>query len=173
MPHSEQDERPWGHPWEPPTGGATGPPVPGDLCFVLVAEWVAPSIARDRFDRWLRGLSWPSGQREDLVLALNEAVSNSVEHGYLLDADTSQHDMDAEVVEVRAGVLVDGNGARRISLTVCDHGRWREPSAQARFRGHGLSIIRACSDEFNIDGNAAGTTLTLTSRAAPHPPSTT
>jgi anti-sigma regulatory factor (Ser/Thr protein kinase) len=125
---------------------------------------------RDRFDRWLGDLRWPSAQREDLVLALSEAVSNSVEHGYQIHDGQARQDLVVGTVEVGARVLVEANGMRRIALTVRDRGSWREPVAPARFRGHGLSIIRACADELSIDGDVAGTTVTLVTRAAPAPP---
>jgi anti-sigma regulatory factor (Ser/Thr protein kinase) len=144
--------------------------VASELRFVLAAEWVAPSLARDRLDQWLRSLSWPTGQRQDLVLALSEAVSNSVEHGYQLDASAPQSDVAVGVIEVLARVLVEANARRRVTLTVRDHGRWREPDDPARYRGYGFSIIRACADQVNIDGRATGTTVTLTSRTAPPGP---
>jgi serine/threonine-protein kinase RsbW len=172
MPPSEQDERPGGIP-RPFPGRDAGPPVAECLRFELAPELVAPSIARDRFDRWLRGLRWPGGQREDLVLALSEAVSNSVEHGYRIRAGAPRPDLAGGTVEVRARVLAEANGTRRIALTVRDHGGWHEPVAPARFRGHGLSIIRACADEFRIDGDESGTTLALTTRSAPAPPGAT
>lgn len=172
MPPSEQDERPGGIP-RPLPGGAAGPPTADDLHFELAPDLVAPSIARDRFERWLRDLRWPSAQREDLVLALSEAVSNSIEHGYQIHAGPARQALGAGTIEVRARVLVEANDVRRIALTVRDHGRWREPVAPARFRGHGLSIIRACADRFSINGDATGTTLTFTSRAAPSPPAAT
>jgi serine/threonine-protein kinase RsbW len=167
MPPSEQDKRPGRI---PRSGGAADPRVVADLCFVLPPELVAPSLARERFERWLRELHWSAAQREDLVLALSEAVSNSVEHGYQIHASPPRQDIDAGTIEVRARVLVEGNNLRRIALTVRDHGRWREPVASARFRGHGLSVIRACADQLSVHGDAEGTTLTLISRAAPAPP---
>jgi serine/threonine-protein kinase RsbW len=169
MPPSEQDERPGGIP-RPLPGGADGPALAEDLHFELPPELVAPSIARERFERWLRDLRWPSGQSDDLVLALSEAVSNSIEHGYGIHPGPAPHALGEGTVEVRARVLVEANDGRRITLTVRDHGRWREPVGPARFRGHGLSIIRACADEFSINGDDSGTTLRLTSRAAPAPP---
>lgn len=172
MPPSEQDERPGAIP-RTVSGGTAGLPVSEGLQFTLVPEWVAPSIARERFDRWLRDLSWPSGQREDLVLALSEAVSNSVEHGYQVAPGAPGPHLGVGAVEVRAHVLVEADDLRRIALIVRDHGGWREPVGPARFRGHGLHLIRACADQFNIDGGAAGTTLTLTSRPAPSPPGAT
>ncbi|MHA6619857.1 ATP-binding protein [Pseudonocardia sp. DLS-67] len=165
MPPSEQDELPGGIP-QPLTGGAAGRRVAESIHFELVPALVAPSIARDRFGRWLHDLHWPSSEREDLVLAL----SNSIEHGYGIHPGPAREDLGAGTVEVRARVLVEATGTRRIALTVRDHGCWREPVAPARFRGHGLSIIRACADELSIDGDAAGTTLTLVTRAAPVSP---
>lgn len=169
MPPSEQDERAGGSP-HPLAGGASGRPVAEPLLFELAPELVAPSIARERFERWLRDLRWPNGQAEDLVLALSEAVSNSIEHGYRMDPGEDRPALDLGPVEVRARVLLEEGGKRRIALTVRDHGRWREPVGPARFRGHGLSIIRACADHFGIDGSATGTLLTLVTRAAPSPP---
>ena len=169
MPPSEQDERSGGTPRPLPDGAARNPAAE-DLHFELTPQLVAPSIARDRFERWLGDLRWPSGQSEDLVLALSEAVSNSIEHGYRVRAGQAPPDLVEATVQVRARVLVEESGRRRIALTVRDHGRWRKPVGPARFRGHGLSIIRACADRFSIDGNAGGTTLTLVTRAAPPTP---
>ena len=169
MPPSEQDERSGRTP-QPLPGRAACTPTADDLHFELAPELVAPSIARERFERWLRDLRWPGGQSEDLVLALSEAVSNSIEHGYRVRPGQAPADLGDATVEVRARVLVEESGRRRIALTVRDHGRWREPIGPAHFRGHGLSIIRACADRFSIDGNAGGTTLTLVTRAAPPSP---
>src|SRR5436305_642749 len=119
MPPSEQDERPGGAP-RPLPGGAPDPPVAEDLHFELAPELAAPSIARDRFERWLRHLRWPSGQREDLVLALSEAVSNSIEHGYRIRVGAAREDFGAGTVEVQARVLVEADGRRRVALTVRD-----------------------------------------------------
>jgi serine/threonine-protein kinase RsbW len=168
MPPSEQDERSGSIPRPLPDGAARRPEA-DDLHFELAPELVAPSIARDRFERWLRDLRWPSAQGVDLVLALSEAVSNSIEHGYRIHAGQARPALDLGPVEVHAQVLAEEGGKRRIALTVRDHGRWREPVGPARFRGHGLSIIRACADHFRIDGAATGTTLALVTRAAPSP----
>jgi serine/threonine-protein kinase RsbW len=167
IPPSEQDERAGGA-FGQLSGGAAGPPLAADLRFELVAELVSPSIARDRLDRWLRDLHWPAGQREDIVIALSEAVTNSVEHGYQIHDGAASQNLAAGTVEVRARVL-HGSGRRRIALTVRDEGQWREPETPAQFRGHGLTIIRACADEFRIEGTVHGTTLTLITRAAPLP----
>jgi serine/threonine-protein kinase RsbW len=167
MPPSEQDELSGGTRWSLPDRAARS--VADELHFELAPELVAPSIARDRFERWLRDVAWPSAQGEDLVLALSEAVSNSIEHGYRIRVGQAPPGLGAATVEVHARILLESGGRRRIALTVRDHGRWRRPVGPARFRGHGLSIIRACADEFSIDGSDAGTTLRLLTRAAPPP----
>src|SRR5689334_24975487 len=71
----------------PGAGGTTAPA----LSFVLAPTWASASIARERTESWLRTLHWPQGPAEDLVLAVSEAVSNSVEHGYLVPL----HEVDA------------------------------------------------------------------------------
>src|SRR5690606_35162432 len=119
----------------------------------------------DRFDHWLFALGWPTAQRQDLVLALSEAVSNSVEHGYGLLAGSSPFGQGA--IAVRADLLTEIDG-RRVGLTVRDQGRWREPVVVPEsFRGHGLSIMRASADQVTISGDDLGTTMSLLSRLAP------
>src|SRR2546421_616282 len=66
------------------------------LRLALPAEPIVVSVARDQLRRWLAGLSWPSGQLEDIVLAVNEAVTNAIEYAYL--------DQPQGVVEIQGGV---------------------------------------------------------------------
>lgn len=155
-PPSEYDERP-----------ANPPPVVGraaDLVAVLGADWAAASVARERVGRWLRDLSWPPAQRDELVLAVSEAVSNSVEHGYGVAREVVDHD---GLVTVRAAVEVERDGHRRARIVVADEGSWVERGGTRDRRGHGLTIMRACADELVVDGSPQGTTVVLHSRAAP------
>jgi serine/threonine-protein kinase RsbW len=164
-PPSDQDEHPGRPPRVPLSGGAAHPPSTAPpLRMALPADWVAPSIARDRFDHWLRDLAWPAGQREDLVLALSEAVSNSVEHGYGVPSAAAANE--DGVVEVLAELVAEPDSARRVVLTVRDSGGWQPPT-DSPHRGHGLRMIRAGGDEAVIDGDERGTTVRLTSRPAP------
>lgn len=146
------------------SGGSGVPPAsaPDDLAFELAASWVSPSIARGRLDAWLRSHRWPAAQREDMVLALSEAVSNSIEHGYGVHEDDLPT---ADTVTVAAAVTTDGP-RRRVVLTVHDDGTWIPPGPPSHHRGHGLSVMRACGDGLEIDHDGRGTTVTLTSRAA-------
>lgn len=139
-----------------------------ELRMRLSAELAAASLARQRLSRWLAGHRWPAGQRDDLILAVSEAVTNSVEHGYGVD-----HDAVVErggPVEVHGMVVGEPDGHRRVVLTVIDHGTWLPPSAVRGNRRHGLPLMEACVETLTVDGTERGTTVVLRSRAVPPRP---
>lgn len=134
----------------------------------LAADWISPSVARDRVRAWLRGHRWSPSHTEDLVLAVNEAVSNSIEHGYGLIPELDLADAE-QVVEVSARLVLTGDGTRRAEFTIRDHGRWQTPENSTTTRGHGLRIMRACAEDVHIDHGSVGTTVVLHSRSVPPP----
>jgi serine/threonine-protein kinase RsbW len=161
VPPSEQDEhssRPHRIPRDDPDPTRLGP-----LELRLRADLVSPSIARDDLDAWLLFHDWPPGQTGELVLAVSEAVTNSVEHGYEVTPDVHDHE---GIVHVTARVLAGPAGHRYVELVVADHGRWKEP-ADGIVPGHGVHLIRAVVDDVTIRGTPRGTTVTLRSRPAP------
>ncbi|HEY0450844.1 ATP-binding protein [Actinophytocola sp.] len=167
-PDSDQDKR------QQPHGTARPEPVetaPATVEFALAADWVSPSVARDRVRSWLRAHRWSPSHTDDLVLAINEAVSNSIEHGYgLVPLDGAQPARtDGAVVEVRGRLVTDPDGSRRVEFTVRDQGRWLAPSTGATSRGHGVRLMRACVDNVTIDHGRHGTTVVLHSRPMPPP----
>jgi anti-sigma regulatory factor (Ser/Thr protein kinase) len=133
-------------------------PVTAERRFFLAlpAEPGAAAVSRARMSAWLTACGWPPAPREDLVLALNEAVSNAVEHGYGVrpGAATGQG-----IVEVAAEVLADD----RVEISVRDRGGWRTPSQLRSHRRHGIPIMKACVAECVIDGTPSGTTVVLRS----------
>jgi serine/threonine-protein kinase RsbW len=135
------------------------------LDLVLAADWISPSVARDQVRTWLRANRWSPAHTDDLVLAVNEAVSNSIEHGYQVGPDDpSSH----KTVEIHGRVLRARDGSRHVELVVRDTGRWLPPAEDARTtRGQGIRLMRACVEDLTIDGNADGTTVTLHSRPVP------
>jgi two-component sensor histidine kinase len=137
---------------------------PPELRFRLAAAMAAPSQARDRLGFWLDGHGWPPGQHDDLVLAVSEAVSNSVEHGYGIDHATAG---DGGVVDVHGVVVVGPNGHRHAVLTVTDRGSWLTPSAVRGNRRHGIPLMEACAATMTIDGTTHGTTVVLHSHPVP------
>jgi anti-sigma regulatory factor (Ser/Thr protein kinase) len=163
-PPSDQDERPV-RPRQP-ANAETGANL--ELRLVLEANWVAPSLARERVEGWLRAHQWPPAQAEELVLAISEAVSNSVEHGYRVPFDAVEH---PGTVEVHARLTSDTpDGYRQVEFRVRDRGIWREPDRAVSTRGHGMLIMRTCTDELVVDGSPDGTTVVLRSRPAPPGP---
>ena len=64
------------------------------------------------------------------MLALSEAVSNAVEHGYGVRPGVVAP---PDVVEVAAEVLAEG----RVEIIVRDRGGWRSPSQMRAWRNPG------------------------------------
>jgi anti-sigma regulatory factor (Ser/Thr protein kinase) len=135
------------------------------LQVALNAEWVAPSIVRGRVRDWLAAHRWPAAHAEELVLAVSEAVSNSIEHGYAIPAGSVARS--GEMVNVHGVVVVDADGFRHVVFTVSDQGRWRAPTAKRTTRGHGMLIMRTCADDVAVDYSASGTSVVLRSRPVP------
>jgi len=131
----------------------------------LNAEWVAPSIVRGRVRNWLAAHRWPTAHAEELVLAVSEAVSNSIEHGYAIPAGSVARS--GEMVDVQGVVVVDADGFRHVVFTISDQGRWRAPTGKRTTRGHGMLIMRTCADDVAVDNSANGTSVVLRSRPVP------
>ncbi len=104
---------------------------------------------RHRLGDWLRANSVPKTLAADIVLVVNEACTNCVEHAYRgqepgrmrIDADSSDH---------------------RLRFRIADFGSWKRPPDDPGTRGKGLLLIRAVSDDVEVDGTDAGTTVTIT-----------
>jgi serine/threonine-protein kinase RsbW len=85
---------------------------------------------RSEVRRWLGPLALTGDNEDDLVLAVNEAVSNSVEHAYrpaTLDG----------TVELTFWTELDA-----VCVEVVDHGEWRIPPGQPTGRGRGIEIMQ-------------------------------
>ncbi len=85
---------------------------------------------RTQVHSWLSPLDLTEDARDDLVLAVNEAASNSVEHAYLSPSP-------ADTVE-----LTFWTEAHAVCIEIADHGAWRAPSIQPTGRGRGIEIMR-------------------------------
>ncbi|MFI9814685.1 ATP-binding protein [Saccharothrix variisporea] len=107
------------------------------------------STVRVHLDEWLLGLGLSDDDRYDLVVAVNEAVSNAVEHAYAPGAAGS--------VRVAGEVRPDGS----VHVVVADDGTWRVPPVELSDRGRGLLLMRENVDEVRVDRSATGTRVTL------------
>lgn len=125
------------------------------LRFPADPREVAP--VRHRLREWLQGSGFTEDEATDLVLAVSEAVNNSVEHAYPGPARGT--------VEVSAHIGDDG----AVHVDVTDHGQWRVPPPALTTRGRGLLLMRESVDEVEIDRSANGTTVRLTRARVPVP----
>jgi serine phosphatase RsbU (regulator of sigma subunit)/anti-sigma regulatory factor (Ser/Thr protein kinase) len=121
--------------------------VPARLEIEIPAE--APMLAalRRRLRRWmlLRGVG--EDDREDAVLAISEACSNSIEHGY-------------ERAEGAIQLTIE-HAANALQIVVHDRGRWRMRGQTAPGRGRGLVIMRSVMRTVDVSADEQGTTVTL------------
>jgi len=85
--------------------------------------------------------------REDAILAISEACSNSIEHGYERGEGVIQL-----TIEHAAGAL---------QIVVRDRGRWRMRGRSAAGRGRGLVIMRSVMRTVDVAADEQGTTVTL------------
>ena len=162
-PASDQDERP-----QNDTAAAARRPGEPDLTVVLTADWVAPSLSRNKIREWLGANQWSPAHIDDLVLSVSEAVSNSVEHGYGIAVSHASPDH-PEVIEVVGRIEQEPGGSRRAVLTITDHGQWKQPDTGPTNRRQGLRIMKACTEALTIDHSSAGTTVRMRSWPVPAP----
>ena len=134
-----------------------------DVLRVLPAQPSSLRPARAAIAEWLTLLLWPVDDADDLTLAVNEAVTNVIEHAYPAGRPGSFG------LHARCGVG-SAPASRRVTVTITDHGAWdREDRVvgPAGRRGRGLTVMSACTAETRVIRSADGTTVTLTSRDVP------
>lgn len=133
-----------------PRDPAAPGPAPVAIAFVLPARLAAPWAARSRVQQWLTAHGVEGDFADDLVYLVSEAVSNAAEHAYPPDTDGA-------VVEVQARLEPDGP-ARRVRVTVRDHGAWRPVDPDPGHRGHGLAAMAALAQELTVRRHPGGGT---------------
>lgn len=135
--------------------------------FTLVADPAAPRVARDRIAGWLAAAGWPDAEAEDIVYAVNEAVSNAAEHAYP-PGTGGDVTVVARIEDDPGDASRSGAGPRvRVRVRVCDQGRWRVPPLSDEGRRRGLFLMAALMADVRVGGGPgpAGTEVVLTSGA--------
>ena len=122
------------------------PYAPLTIDMAAAAEQL--SDVRHQFGAWLRAAAVPEWTIADIVLALNEAAANSIEHAY----------RGHEPGEVR--IEAENDGAR-VHVRIIDKGSWKPARADPGIRGRGLLLIRAVSDWLEMDCTPSGTTVNM------------
>ena len=123
-------------------------PVPDELRMQLPAD---PSVlARTRYvlRRWLSVRGADPGPAAEVVLAVNEACANAIEHAYPPSPATFE--------------LTATEAAGELTIAVQDAGRWRP--GRGSDRGRGMTIIEAAMDEVRVERTDAGTKVTMRRR---------
>jgi anti-sigma regulatory factor (Ser/Thr protein kinase)/anti-anti-sigma regulatory factor len=127
-----------------------------DLNLSLPAEETSVLRARRSFVEWLTEIDAAVQDKDDLMLAVAETVTNAVEHAY----PPGQRG----TVEFRAALEDDGT----LVCRVIDHGRWQPPDPGTAHRGHGLMVAGQVVDQIRIGiddpGEDGGTVVTLRHR---------
>ena len=95
--------------------------------------------------RWLEHLRADRQATADLLTAVGEACTNAVEHAYGPAGGTVSICLAYQAPDVIA--------------VITDSGRWR--AARGSFRGRGITLMRALSDEVTIDRTDTGTRVRI------------
>ena len=135
----------------------------GEPCEFVHRSWPAHprqlAALRAEVRCWLTPFTLADDAEDDLVLAVSEAASNSVEHAYTSpDA--------GDTVE-----LTFWTESRAICVEVVDHGFWRVPSDQSSGRGRGIQMMQRLVAFVLIHHDNRGTRVLLRHplpRARPH-----
>jgi anti-sigma regulatory factor (Ser/Thr protein kinase)/anti-anti-sigma regulatory factor len=112
------------------------PVPPLTLERLAVRDSLAPM--REAFTGWLGRFGPVEDDRQNLVMAVSEAVTNAIEHAYPPGRPGP--------VRLVANVLPDGF----LDVNVADRGRWQEPGTDVEGRGHGLLVIGQLADVMEV-----------------------
>ncbi len=127
-------------------------PAPLHLTFSAESGELAP--ARVALRGWLHQAGLDPEQTLDVLIAVGEAVANSIEHGH--------RDRREGTVTLRATAIAD-----RLHLSVVDTGSWKpnvpDPNSH---RGRGIALMRALMQDVAIEPTDTGTTIHMLARIA-------
>ncbi len=129
-----------------------------DLELIIPSRTGELARVRAVLRNWLTRLGARPDETDEIVLAVNEAVSNSVIHAYGIAG--------GEVL-VRAWTRPVEEGGE-MEVVVRDHGRWRPSGPYGTNDGRGIDVMRALMDAVEIEPgteeSATGTTVVLRRR---------
>jgi anti-sigma regulatory factor (Ser/Thr protein kinase) len=149
----------------------------GRWFLMLPARPWAAEVFRTRLGLWLEAQAWPVDQFVAIVTAVNEAVTNSIEHAYPPREVAGASPVDDEgVVSVEVTVLyIVDTGTRRLWVVVHDGGSW-DPLGEVTMQGTGLRVARELMDELSVHRGGfdapvepPGTVVTMLTPAVPLP----
>ncbi|MEU7765685.1 SpoIIE family protein phosphatase [Nocardia sp. NPDC049190] len=122
------------------------PPEPLRLDVPALADELA--VMRRTLKAWLAAAAVPHDLASDLVAAANEACSNSIEHAY--------RNGDGGRVQLSATCDID-----MVVIVITDTGNWKPRASDPGYRGRGIEMMRALTEELDIDHSGPGTTVRM------------
>jgi anti-sigma regulatory factor (Ser/Thr protein kinase) len=124
-----------------------------DFSMDLSANPRELSRLRRAIAEWAVRAGVPRSTSEDVILAVNEAVANAMEHAY-------------GPGDARVEVAARCSDAGTLEVRVRDFGRWRAVRPDDG-GGRGLTLIRNLMDDVTIDATGDGTTVLMARRLRP------
>lgn len=119
--------------------------MPADLRMRLSAEPSALGEVRGTLRIWLHSQGVGESAAREIVLAVNEACTNAIEHAY--SPGPAEFELDAQ----REG--------DQLVFKVSDCGTWRDPRGVNR--GRGLAVIDAAMDDLEVNPGQSGTVVVM------------
>jgi serine/threonine-protein kinase RsbW len=128
--------------------------LPVEAQGAWAAEPVSLPHIRAQTRCWLAPLALDQDTEADLLLAVNEAASNAIEHAYTATGP--------------AGTVTVSfwTEPHHLCLEVADRGRWRPPGADPGHRGRGIPIMQQVVGSVSIYQGPCGTRVLLRHPAA-------
>jgi serine/threonine-protein kinase RsbW len=143
---------------EPVASASAGGPAP-QLLIALPALPTSTRAVRQRLRGWLSAWGWPDDDLDDIIIAVEEAVANVVDHAYRAQPVPGDVRVYAWITALRS--------EQRVTVSVTDRGRWRPIPEDPGYRGRGLLMMSTCMSGLHIEHNAGGTSVTLSSNPVP------
>lgn len=126
-----------------------GAPARAAWSVTLAAEASTLSTMRHDARAWLETIGVADGCVSDVLLVLNEACANVVDHAYV----------DEPAGTYTATMTVAATG--ELLVEVSDHGSWRSPGVHSAGRGRGTALIEAMTTSVRRRSDTSGTTFSL------------
>ncbi|OCB23144.1 anti-sigma regulatory factor [Mycobacterium malmoense] len=129
--------------------------TPARLTCAGAADAATAAQWRRVLRRWLHeATEAPAEVRDDIILSVNEALANCVEHAYRAHPTAGTMKLQAS----------HDLAAQAISVCVSDRGSWQHPPAQRLSdprRSRGIALMHALADHCTINARPNGTTVCL------------
>ncbi|WP_017984523.1 SpoIIE family protein phosphatase [Amycolatopsis methanolica] len=121
---------------------------PGPMRLELPAEPRSLVDMRRELRQWLAQSDVPDEAAADVILAVDEACTNSIEHGYPGRDDGTL-------------TLTATADEGSVEIVITDDGKWRPPPADKGIRGRGVGLMRALMTEVDITPGEQGSQVRL------------